>query len=116
MNYSASFGGDKTGESGIEDLGGEVWIDREGLDSCVQESAPVPVPRDEQKQITNTKHLAWARLAKEIAKEPGVPKIRGQPNQSEVARRVRERGKYDEDAVTIRTFLKRNKHMWLSPA
>ena len=42
--------------------------------------------------------------------------FRGQPNQSEVARRVRYRGNYDDDAVTIRTFLKRNKDKWLPTA
>ena len=116
LNYSASFGGYKTGESGIEDLGGKVWIDREGLDSCVQEIAPVPVPRDEQKQITNAKHLKWISSAKEIVEGPRCPMYRRKPNQREIARRVRKRGKYVDDADTIRTLLKRNKDRWLPTA
>ena len=109
LNYSASIGGYSNKGTGIQGDAGEVWIDRDQLEVCLLEITPVPVPRTEQKRITSQKHSAWVSLAGEIAREAGCPKFRGKPNVSAVARRVRMRGTYTNDAETIRKVLTQEK-------
>ena len=82
-------------------------------DQVVELWPPAPVPRSERKAVTNKKHLKWAELAKAEVEGENCPVYRNKPNQREIARRVRRKGGFEEDPVTILTFLKRNPDLWL---
>ena len=84
---------------------GRLWVNSTELCAWLQTLEPISMPREERTRITNEKHLAWVNLAREIAKAPDCPKFRGKPNVSEVARRVRKRGKFSDCAETIRRYL-----------
>ncbi|MDH3476178.1 MAG: hypothetical protein OEM59_21060 [Rhodospirillales bacterium] len=109
LDYANSLGGFSGRKDGPD---GEVWLDRDQLEKCLDEIPTIPTARVEQKKLTREKHKTWVAMAREIAASSACPLYHGKPNVSEIARRIRNRRDSSEDVETIRKILNSDRSAW----